>query len=57
MEEAKVGIRQMLSMMVAKYLMIGVRGKGGPGQAPAFSLHWSLAAGHLVQGGSNSDWL
>ena len=61
MEEATVGTRQMLSMMVANYLMIGVWGQGGQlaglARLPAFSLHWGLAAGHLVQEGSNCDWL
>ena len=61
MEEATVGTRQMLSMMVANYLMIGVWGQGGPlaglTRLPTFSLHWGLAAGHLVQEGSNCDWL
>ena len=56
-----MGTRQMLSMMVANYLMIGVWGQGGQlaglARLPAFTLHWGLAAGHLVQEGSNYDWL
>ena len=56
-----MGTRQMLSMMVANYLMIGVWGQGGPlaglARLPTFSLHWGLADGYLVQEGSNCDWL
>ena len=48
-EEARVGTRQMLSMMVAKYLLIGVRGQAGQlaglARLAASSLHWGLTAG------------
>ena len=48
-EEARVGTKQMLSRMVANYLMIGVWGQGeqlaGLARLPASSLHWGPAAG------------
>ena len=48
-EEARVGTRQVLSRMVANYLMIGVLGQGEQladlAKLPAYSLHWGLAAG------------
>ena len=48
-EEARVGTRQMLSRMVANYLMIGVLAQGGQladlARLPAYSLQWGLAAG------------
>ena len=48
-EDARVGTKQMLSLMVANYLMIGVWGQvgqlAGLARLPASSLHWGLAAG------------
>ena len=47
-EEARAGTRQMLSRMVANYLIIGFRGQGGQlvglARLPASSLRWGLAA-------------
>ena len=44
-----MGTKQMLSLMVANYLMIGVWGQvgqlAGLARLPASSLHWGLAAG------------
>ena len=47
-EEARVGTRQMLSMMVAKYLLIGVRGQAVQLAGLARLAASSLLAGLIV---------